>query len=50
MKWPVDCLVHYGLLIVDSDKYVCWTEIPRQEIDRKNPRVVITLTESEEAD
>jgi len=43
LKWPIDCMVRYGMLVDDSEKHLDFTEIPKQVIDRKNPRVEITL-------
>ena len=43
MKFPIDALVKFGLLVDDSEKHLDFTEIPRQVIDRKNPRVEIVL-------
>lgn len=43
LKWPIDCLVHFGLLADDSDEWLDFTQIPTQVVDRKNTRVVIQL-------
>ena len=44
LKWPIDCLVSYGILVDDSMKHLDFTQIPKQVIDRKNRRVEIELT------
>lgn len=44
LKWPIDCLVNYGILVDDSEKHLDFREIPIQVIDRKNQRVEIELT------
>ena len=49
MKWPQDAMVRYGLLIDDSDEYLTVNEVPKGAIDRKSPRIVITLTATREA-
>ena len=49
MKWPQDSLVKYGLLIDDSDEYLTVNEVPKGVIDRKSPRIEITLTATREA-
>ena len=46
LKWPIDCLVNYGLLVDDNEKWLDFTEIPKQVVDRKNQRVVIRLSEA----
>ena len=46
IKFPLDCLVRYGLLADDSEKHLDFTEIPKQVVDRKNMRVVLRLTEA----
>ena len=45
LKWPIDCLVRHGVLVDDSEKHLDFTQIPKQVIDRKNPRVEIELVE-----
>lgn len=45
LKWPIDMLVGLGYLIDDSEDYLDFTQIPKQVIDRKNPRVEIALEE-----
>lgn len=45
LKWLIDSLVRYELLVDDSDEHLDWTEIPKQVIDRKSQRVEITLIE-----
>ena len=42
-KWPVDWLKADGWIVDDSDKHLTWLAIPEQRVDRKNPRVEITL-------
>ena len=42
LKWPIDCLVRYGLLVDDNEKWLD-LQMPKQVIDRKNQRVEITL-------
>ena len=49
-KWPVDWLVHQGWLVDDGPKVLEWVGLPTQEIDRKDQRVEITLTEIPEPD
>ncbi len=46
MKWPLDSLVRYGVLVDDAEKWLDFTEIPKQVVDRKNQRVVIRLSEA----
>jgi len=46
LKWPIDVLVRYGLLKDDNEKWLDFTQIPKQVVDRKNQRVVIRLEES----
>jgi len=46
LKWPIDSLVSYGFLVDDNEKWLDFTEIPKQVIDRKNQRVVICLRET----
>lgn len=43
LKWPIDCLVRYGLLVDDNEKWLD-LQMPTQVIDRKNQRVEIELT------
>ena len=45
IKWCLDSLVNYGLLVDDNEKWLDFTEIPKQVVDRKNQRVVICLSE-----
>ena len=49
LKWPIDNLVAYGLLVDDSDEYLTFTEIPTQVVDRKRQRIELTLTATREA-
>lgn len=42
LKWPVDFLVNDGWLYDDGPDHLEW-EMPRQVVDRKNPRVEIEL-------
>lgn len=44
LKWLVDWLVTNGYLAGDSRKHIEWEGLPKQVIDRKNPRVEIVLT------
>jgi hypothetical protein len=44
MKWILDWLVRRGYLVDDSRKHLRWTALPEQVIDRKEPRVEVTLT------
>lgn len=44
LKWLVDWLVSNGYLAGDSRKHIEWEGLPKQFIDRKNPRCVVTLT------
>jgi len=46
LKWPLDTLVAAGILVDDKRPH-CILREPRQEIDRKNPRVELTLLEAE---
>ena len=46
-KWPVDSLRFHGLIRDDSPAWLDWVGIPEQAVDRKWPRVEITLTEVE---
>ena len=48
MKFPIDALVKFGLLVDDSEKHLDFTEIPKQVIDRKSQRVEITLSERDD--
>ena len=41
-KWILDWLVTRGYLLDDSDQVLDW-QMPSQEIDRKNKRVVVTV-------
>lgn len=43
LKWPVDLLVKHGYIADDSRKVLTWSGLPEQTIDRKNPRLEITL-------
>jgi len=43
LKWPIDCLVRYGILRDDNEKWLD-LQMPKQVVDRKNPRVEIELT------
>ena len=43
LKWPIDLLVRYGLLVDDNEKWLD-LQMPTQVIDRKNQRVEIELT------
>ena len=43
LKWIEDSLVRYGLLVDDNEKWLD-LQMPKQVVDRKDPRVVITLT------
>lgn len=42
LKFPIDCLVRYGLLVDDSEKWLD-LQMPKQVIDRKNMRIEIEL-------
>ena len=44
LKWPVDWLVRRGYIADDSPDVLEW-ELPRQEIDRRRPRIEIELVE-----
>lgn len=44
-KWILDWLVTRGYVVNDDRRRLRWTAIPEQVIDRKNPRVEITLVE-----
>lgn len=46
MKWAIDSLVRCGVLMDDNEKWLDFTEIPKQVVDRKNQRVVIRLEET----
>ena len=46
LKWPIDCLVHQGFLVDDSEKWLDFREIPTQVVDRKYMRVVIRLSKA----
>ena len=46
LKWAIDSLVSFGFLVDDNEKWLDFTEIPKQVIDRKNQRVVICLSET----
>lgn len=43
-KYALDWLVTNGYLRGDSRKDITWAGLPHQVIDRKNPRVELTLT------
>lgn len=43
LKWCEDWLVTRGYIVDDSSDVLRWTGIPSQEIDRKRPRIVLTL-------
>lgn len=43
LKWPLDCLVRCGWLEDDGPDHLEWAAMPTQVVDRKNPRVEITL-------
>ncbi len=43
LKFPLDCLVRTGVLVDDNEKWLD-LQMPKQVVDRKNPRVEITLT------
>ena len=47
LKWPIDCLVKFGWLVDDNEKWLDFTELPKQVIDRKNMRVVIRLVDTQ---
>lgn len=44
LKWVEDVLVNFGLLVDDNEKWLD-LQMPTQVIDRKNPRIELTLTE-----
>jgi Holliday junction resolvase RusA-like endonuclease len=46
LKWPLDVLVSYGLLVDDSEEWLD-LKMPTQVVDRKNPRIEIQLKEAE---
>lgn len=43
LKWTLDWLRADGWIADDSPRHLEWVGMPGQEIDRKRPRVVITL-------
>ena len=43
LKFPIDVLVRYGLLVDDNEKWLD-LQMPKQVIDRKDMRVEIELT------
>jgi Holliday junction resolvase RusA-like endonuclease len=43
LKWPLDCLVRSGWLEDDGPDHLEWAAMPTQVVDRKNPRIEITL-------
>ena len=47
LKWVEDILVKTGLLVDDNEEWLD-LQMPKQVVDRKNMRVVITLTPAEE--
>ncbi len=47
LKWAIDSLVDFGLLVDDNEKWLD-LQMPKQVVDRKNPRVEIQLTPCEE--
>ena len=47
VKWPMDWLVRRGYLADDDPDSIEWAGIPKQEVDRKNQRIEITLEEIE---
>ena len=46
LKWVLDSLVNYGLLVDDNEEWLD-LQMPKQVVDRKNRRVEIELTPSE---
>lgn len=50
LKWVEDWLVKRGYLVGDSRKHLRWVGLPDQVIDRKAPRIELTLTPIEQAD
>jgi hypothetical protein len=48
LKWAIDYLVAWDYLADDSRKHMTWEGMPGQTIDRKNPRVEITITAIEQ--
>lgn len=42
LKWPIDCLVNFGLLVDDNEEWLD-LQMPKQVVDRKNMRVEIEL-------
>lgn len=44
VKWILDWFVTNGYLAGDSRKHLEWDGLPKQFIDRKHPRCVLTLT------
>ncbi len=47
-KYIEDWLVTRGYIADDNRKVLRWAGIPEQEIDRKHPRVVVTLEQVDE--
>lgn len=47
MKFALDWCVHAGYLMGDSRKHLRWEHVPNQTVDRKNPRLILTLTEAQ---
>lgn len=45
LKWPVDALVRYRVVENDSPRELVDVCIPTQSIDRKSPRVLLTIQE-----
>ena len=43
LKWVEDWLVTRGYIVNDTSDVLRWDGIPRQEIDRKRQRIVLTL-------
>lgn len=44
LKHLIDFFVRFGYIVDDSRKNLRWAGMPDQVIDRKNPRVELTLT------
>ena len=43
LKWPIDSLRYAHVLFEDKEPHCTLSGIPKQEIDRKNPRVELWL-------
>ena len=43
LKWPLDALVNFGVLVDDKRPHCRLAGIPEQVIDRKRPRVELTV-------